>query len=304
MKLNNWHKGVVVTLIAHTIWGVAAPMVKLSLDAIPPFSLLFLRSLFVCLLLAPIYEFILLPRQKYELTKKDKWDIFLAGFLGVFLNLAFYFAGQKLTTVIDAFVILSMGTPILIIFSYLFLKERLSKIVYVGSMIAFVGTLVIIGSPILSFGKGSLLGNVLALGATISAIASFLIIKRLITKLNGLTLVFYFFLVSLVCSLPFFVWDFIQNPIWLSQVPTNTYWFVAFLVFGSSIGAYFLSNFGLKFIPPSIASTIGYISTVVGVASGIMFLGEKPTISFVIGSALIIFGLLLAETRHKAVRKP
>jgi drug/metabolite transporter (DMT)-like permease len=173
-----------------------------------------------------------------------------------------------------------------------------------GSMIAFVGTLVIIGSPILSFGKGSLLGNVLALGATISAIASFLIIKRLITKLNGLTLVFYFFLVSLVCSLPFFVWDFIQNPIWLSQVPTNTYWFVAFLVFGSSIGAYFLSNFGLKFIPPSIASTIGYISTVVGVASGIMFLGEKPTISFVIGSALIIFGLLLAETRHKAVRKP
>lgn len=301
MKLNNWHKGVAATLIANIIWGIAAPMVKLSLESIPPFSLLFLRSLFTVLILFPIYEFYLLPKAKndYKLTTTDKRDIFLAGFLGVFLNLAFYFAGQKLTTVIDAFVIISMGTPLLILYCYIVLHERLSKKVYFGSAIAFIGTLVIIGSPILSFGKGSILGNILALGATISAIASFLIIKRLIAKINALTLAFYFFLISLLCSIPFFVWDFIQNPTWLSQVPTNTYWFVAFLVFGSSIGAYFLSNLGLKFIPPSIASTIGYISTVVGVAAGIVFLGEKPTLFFALGSILIIFGLILTETRHK-----
>ena len=299
MNLSNWQKGIAATLVANIIWGVAAPMVKLSLGSFPPFSLLFLRCLFTCLILFPVYEFVLIPKETYKLTRTDKIDIFLAGFLGVFLNLAFYFAGQKLTTVIDAFVIISMGTPILIIFSYLFLKERLSKIVYIGSAIAFVGTLVIVGSPILSFGKGNILGNILALGATISAIVSFLIIKKLIAKINALALAFYLFFVSLICSLPFFIWDFIQNPYWISQVPPNDLLYLMFLVFGSSIAAYYLSNFGLKFIPPSIASTIGYISTVIGVGMGIIFLGEKPTIFFVIGSFLIVTGLILAETRHK-----
>jgi drug/metabolite transporter (DMT)-like permease len=134
MKLSNWHQGVATTLMANIIWGVAAPMVKLSLGAIPPFSLLFLRSMFVCLLLAPIFEFILLPRQKYKLTKRDKWDIFLAGFLGVFLNLAFYFAGQKLTSVIDAFVI----AVILNAFSVPVLTSKVAFVMSVGMGISFV----------------------------------------------------------------------------------------------------------------------------------------------------------------------
>lgn len=305
MLKNNWHKGILATLVAHLIWGVAGPLVKIVLSDVPPLSLLFLRSLFTVIILFPIFEFKLLPAittsktDFLPLAKEDKKDMFLAGFFGVFLNVSLYFWAQTMTTVIDAWVIASTGTIFLVIYSYFFLKERLAKIVYFGVSLAFIGTLVIIGSPLFSFGKGNILGNLLMLISTISAVASFLVIKKLVMKFNPLLIVFYTFLISTVLTLPFFIWEFLQNPYWMSAVKPTDLLIIVYLVLGSSIAAYVLSNMGLKWLPASISSTLGYASTIIAVSLSVSFLGEKPTISFIIGSILIILGLLLAETRHK-----
>lgn len=298
MKLNSWYKAVTATLLAQIIWGVAAPLVKIELDSIPPFSLVFLRSLFTVLVLFPFFEFKLHPLQP-PLTSNDKKTIFLAGFTGVFLNLLFYFTGQQLTTVIDTFVIISAGTPLILIYSYFFEKERLNKLSYLGSLLAFIGTLTIIGSPILSFGSGSLLGNTLALFATISACASYIFIRRLMTKFDPLLLTFYFFLISLIFSLPLMLWEFLQNPYWMAGINNSNLIILAYLVLGSSISAYYLTNLGLKHLPASLSSTVGYVSTFIAVLLSITFLREKPTIFFLLGTLLIIAGLILAETRHR-----
>lgn len=305
MKLTDWHKGILATLVAHIIWGGAGPLVKIVLEDIPPLSLLFLRSLFTVVVLFPIFEFKLLPKLTKSktdflpLNREDKKNMFLAGFFGVFLNIALYFWGQTMTTVIDAWVIASTGTLFLVVYSYFFLRERLSKIVYLGVGIAFIGTLVIIGSPIFEFGQGDMRGNLLMLGSTISAVASYIIIKRLVAKFNPMLIVFYTFLVAVILTLPFMLFEFVQNPYWMANVKLSSVLIVGYLVIGSSTIAYVLSNVGLKFLPASIASTLSYSSTIVAVTLSIIFLGEKPTLFFIIGSILIILGLLLAETRHK-----
>lgn len=305
MRLTNWHKAVLATLSAHVVWGIAGPLVKIVLADIPPISLLFLRSLFTVLILFPLFEFKLLPELTHDktnflpLTWEDKKNMFLAGFLGVFLNIALYFWGQTRTTVIDAWIIASSGTIFLIVYSYFFMHERLTKKVYLGVGIAFVGTLVVIGSPIFSFGQGDILGNILMLGSTLAAISSFVVLKRLVSKFHPLTIVFYTFLLTLVLTTPFFIWEFLQNPLWIASVSPTNISIVAYLVIGSSIVAYVLSNSGLKHLPASIASTLGYASTIIAVSLSVIFLHETPTIFFLIGSGLIIAGLLLVETRHK-----
>ncbi len=322
MKLNNWHKGIILTLSAHVIWGIAGPFVKVVLTDIPPMSLMFLRALFTTLILFPIFEFKLLPELKEKLQKENKLpkknlitdifpfgnmdikDIFLCAFFGVFLNLALYFWGQTRTTVIDAWVIASTGTIFLVIYSYFFLKERLDKKVYVGVGIAFLGTLVIIGSPIFSFGQGDFFGNFLMLGSAIAAVISFVILKRLVAKYSPVLIAFYTFLITLVLSIPLFIWEFIQDPSWMTRITTGDVLIIAYLVIGSSILAYIFSNTGLKFIPASIASTMGYVSTIVAVSLSILFLDEKPTVFFMIGSVLIIIGLAFAETRHQTKKHP
>lgn len=295
--MTNYSRAILAVLLAQAIWGVAGPLVKIALFDIPPFGLLFLRLLLVSLILFPIYEFKL---RHFEPSKSaaDRRDIFLAGFFGVFVNIAAYFLGQKSTTVSDAWVITSIGTPLVIIYSLLFLHESLSHIVYLGTGLAFAGTLIIIGTPILQVGSGSVVGNVLMFVSTVAGVISFLITKRLVARFNPLLLTYYFFLTSLAFSIPLFLWEYWQNPGWIASVHPASLLILLFIVLGSSIASYSLQSLGLKTLSPSLASTIGYASPIIAVGLSIVFLHEQLTPFFTLGAILVVIGLFLAETRH------
>lgn len=299
MKLSSWQKAIAAGLLAQTIWGIAGPLVKIILYTVPPFSLLFLRCLFASLVLFGVYETKWSKKFSFSsIPFQDKKDIFWAGFYGVFLNIALYFWAQELTTVSDAWIISSSGTIFVVALSYLFLKERLSRTVYAGIGLAFLGTLVIIGTPLLKAGTGSPLGNVLMLGATLAASISTFYTKKVVSKYPPLLLTFFFFLISLIFISPFFLWEFTQFPLWISQLTFQSYLIIAYLVAGSSIGAYFLYNKSLVSLSPSIASTIAYSGAVISIGLSILFLNERLSIFFIIGTILIIVGLFLAEFRH------
>lgn len=297
MKLPDQTRGALFILLAQIVWGVAGPLVKIALLDIPPGSLLFLRSLVTTIILFPIYEFILLPKRP-PITTQDKKFFFLAGFVGVFGNIALYFTGQRLTTVSDAWIITSSCTLIIIAVSYLFFNERLSKTVYLGVALAFLGTIVIIGTPLFRTGSGSFTGNLLMLAATIANVIFYFSSKKLVGKFSALTITFYLFLITVIASAPLFVWEFVQNPFWMVSVLPARWLIVIYLALGSSIVSYAFSNKGLKILSPSLASTIGYTSTVIAVGLGIVFLHDPLTKSFILGTALVIVGLFLAETRH------
>lgn len=296
MNLNS--KAILSVLGAQIIWGVAGPLVKVALGDIPPFGLMFLRFLLATLVLFAIYE-IKFEKTSPKMTRQDKKNIFLASFFGVFVNISLYFLGQRLTSVIDAWVITSTATLFVIAYEFLFCHERLAKKVYLGMLIAFVGSVVIIGTPIFNIGSGSVWGNILMLGSTISGTISFIISKKLLAKFHPLVLTYYFFLISLFFALPLFLWEYAQNPGWIASLTPNGILILIYLVLGSSVGAYTLQHLGLKYLSPSLAATLGYSSAVISVGLSIIFLHERPTEFFIIGTSLVVIGLILAETRHK-----
>ena len=279
------------------IWGIAGPLVKIILETIPPFSLMYLRFLFASIILFLIYE-LKLVHQTPVATSDDRKNIFLAGFFGVFLNIFFYFWAQTMTTVTDAWVIASTGTLFVVGLSYFWLGVRLSIIVYLGVGLAFLGTLTVMGSSITQFGKGGFLGNFLMLLAVFSGAISFFYTKKVINKFSALTLTFWWFLIGLIFSFPLFLWDYFKNPGWMTQIKLSDLGILTYIVLGSSIGAYYLSNLGLKTLSPSLAATLGYTSSIIAIGLSILFLGERPTHFFLVGSVFIIIGLFLAETRH------
>lgn len=299
MNFPNRTRAIFAVFGAQLVWGLAGPLVKIVLGEVPPFGLMFLRFLFATVALFIIYE-LRFSQKPPVMTATDKRNIFLAGFFGVFVNIALYFWAQRLTTVIDAWVITSTGTLFVIGYCFLFLKEKLSTTVYFGAALAFVGTLVIIGTPIFDIGSGSLLGNILMLASTLAGVISYLITKKLVAKFPPLVLTYYFFLISLFFSLPLFLWEYLQNPVWLNTISPQSWGIIAYLVFGSSIAAYTLQFQGLKNLSASIAATLGYASTVISVALSILFLHEQPTGFFIIGSVLVAIGLFLAESRHSS----
>lgn len=299
MKFDNRARAIAATILAQIIWGVAGPLVKITLDNVPPFTLMFFRFLLVSLILFPVYEFKLQPLAKLK-TAKDKRDIILVGLFAVFLNITLYFVGQKLTTVIDAWVITSTATPFVILLSYLVFKERLAKTVYFGAILAGIGSLIVVGTPLLSFGSGSTLGNLLMLGSTLSGAIPYFLIRRLVAqKYDPLLLTYYFFLTAMILSLPLFLWEYFQNPSLLAAIKPQSLFVIGYLALGSSIASYSLQNYGLKFLSPSIAATLGYTSAVLAIGLSIIFLHEPITPFFIFGTTLVVIGLILAETRHR-----
>lgn len=293
---SNRTRAILAVFAAQAIWGIAGPLVKIVLTDIPPFGLMFLRFLFATIVLFVFFEF--KPAKHPTITRADKKKIFLAGFLGVFVNIALYFWGQQKTTVIDAWVITSSGAIFVIALSYLFRGERLTKIVYFGAGLAFLGTLVVVGDGIWQFGRGGFLGNLAMLGATLAAASSYLLTKDLVTKFSPLLLTYYFFFISLFFAVPLFLWEYGRNPFWLASLSTRNLAIVAYLTFGSSIAAYYLAHVGLKSLSASLAATIGYSSTVIAIALSVIFLSERPTVYFLAGTVLVVIGLFLAESRH------
>lgn len=290
-------QAIISCFLAQAIWGAAGPLVKIILETVPPFTLLFLRCLFATIILGLVYHLKIKSRIP-PLTFKEKLKISIVGLFGVFGNIALYFMAQRLTSVSDAWIIASTGTIFVVLYSFFFLRERLAKSVYFGVILAFFGSLIIIGAPIFQIGQGSLWGNFLMLLATLSGVISYLMTKKLVNKYSPFVLVYYFFLASLFATLPFFLWELYAAPALFSNFTFTEWSVLAYLVLGSSILAYFFSNYGLKHLCASVAVAIGYFSVIVSIGLSIIFFNERPTPYFWLGAVFIIIGLFFVETQH------
>ncbi len=146
MRFNLWQKAILATTVAQILWGIGGPLVKVALEQIPPFGFMFLRFLVTCLILFPYFE-IKIAKTQPKFSREDLKDLILAGVFGVFANIALYFWGQNLTTITDAWIITATGAPIVLVYSFIFLKERLPKPVYLGIFLSFLGSLSDIDTP-------------------------------------------------------------------------------------------------------------------------------------------------------------
>src|SRR3989338_174719 len=137
---------ILALIITNIIWGGAAPIFKYSLQNIPPFTLAFIRFYFASMIFLP-----LAIRYWQKITWRDFIIIVIAGFFGVTVNISFFFMGLlRGGPSINAPIIASSGPVFLFILSIIFLRERPNKRVFVGMLIALVGVIILVLSPIIT----------------------------------------------------------------------------------------------------------------------------------------------------------
>jgi len=235
-------------------------------------------------------------REKVE--KRDLLRLLLVSFFGIALNQIMFFEGLNLTTPINASIIM-VGTPILVlVFSNYILKERLTFLKLVGIALGSAGAAwLILKNGAISFSSGTFLGNLFVL-INASSYALFLVlVKPLMQKYSPLTVMKWVFAFGLIyvipVSLPLAVkTDFMAIPftIWLS---------VMYVVLFTTVLAYFLNNYSLKLVSPTVNSAYIYLqpflATVVAMAVGKDFL----TWVEVVAALLIFSGVYLVSRPEK-----
>ncbi|MDO8269526.1 MAG: DMT family transporter [Candidatus Levybacteria bacterium] len=290
MKLSKSQLAVLALIIVNMIWGAAPPIFKWALEDIHPYTLAFLRFFLPALLMYPFV------RGRLKVHRKDYLNIIYIGIFGITVNILFFFQGLLQAPSINASLIASSGPIFIILFSIFFLREKLKSKLVLGSIIGLFGVLLVLIVPFIKNGNLVALGNLFFLIAMFGSIISILITRKIMKRNDPIAITFWAFFIGGLGFLPFFInevntYGFLQNL--TSQGIVG----LIFGIFLSSLAAYYLQTWALKYLTAADVSVFTYIDPVVTILIAIPLLGEFPDAAFVAGTVLVLGGILIAEGR-------
>ncbi len=293
-------------LIVALIWGIAGPVIKLTLVGLSP-DIFLLYRFFISAVLALII-FMFRPF-RFPKDKKILGFLILYAILNSTISLGLLFWGTDKTSLIDMSLI-SLFAPLLsILAGYIFLKEHITLREKVGILTAFVGSLIILIEPIVKFdGPGAFIGNLLIFGSLIAGVTAGLLLKKMLREdIDAVGLANFSFIVGFVTLLPIVLFLYSPFEIWnlIISNPSNGgispayhagVWYMA--VFSGTV-AYALLNMGYKTIELSEAALFSYLYPIFSAILAILFLGDKLTLPAAIGSVVTFAGVFIAEVKKK-----
>ena len=214
-------------------------------------------------------------------------------------NVVLFAYGVKITTATIGQA-LYVGVPIVVlIFTYFFLREKLTLKKIIGVIIGFVGVIIMIALPYIGTAtvhKGDIIGNSLIfLGVILYSFYTGLS-KKMQKKYTPIELTSYFFLTTAFIQLLFVPFELSKYGVWWNYLDPFIYIALAYIILLSTILYYFLYQFAIKKASPIVTSMIFYLQPAVAYAWSYYLLSEKLTIEFIIGTGLELFGVWLTTS--------
>ena len=250
---NNIVKAHIALLGANLIYGANYIIAKgVMPNKIGPSAFIFLRIVGAGILFWLIKSFI-----KEKIEKSDFLRLIFCGFLGVAANQLLFFHGLNLTSPIDASIIIIAIPIVVLIFSAIILKEKITRNKLLGIAVGGVGAIALIAYGNKAEGTSSLLGNALIFLNACSYGLYLVLVKPLMKKYNALTVVSWVFLFGFFFMFPFGLPDFLQTD--FSTFTAQTYFAVAFVIIGTTFLAYLFNIYALKTVSPSVTGSYVYL---------------------------------------------
>jgi drug/metabolite transporter (DMT)-like permease len=247
-------------VLAGIVWGASFLFMKVSLTGISPAQVAWTRILLGALTLGAL---VLLRREHLTRSLKVWAHLTVLGLtFCVIPFLLFSWAQQHVSSGVAS--IFNATTPIMtaIMAWLVFRVERLKALQVVGIGVGILGVVVIIAPWQGIALDGSLVAELAILGATASYGFSFAYMRRFVSNTGMSALAFTFGYIAMAGVVMAVLTPFLV----LTPVPTR-------------------------------ASTVTYITPVVGVILGIVILGETVTWNEPIGALVVFLGILLAQDR-------
>ncbi len=270
--MNKKYKGILYILLAAFCFALMNTFVRLSGD-LPSIQKSFFRN-FVALLAAAF----ILKRSKIGFSfKKENLMLLLlrsiCGTIGILCN--FYAVDHLLLS--DASMLNKMSPFFVIIFSYLFLKEKINWVQSLAVIGAFVGSLFII-KP--TFSNLDLIPSLIGLLGGIGAGAAYTAVRSLGQRgEKGPFIVFFFSTFSCVVTLPFLIFQY--HEMTLVQIG---YLLLAGL---SAAGGQFAITTAYCYAPAKEISVYDYSQVVFSAILGFILFGQIPDVFSGLGYVII-----------------
>jgi RarD protein len=257
----------------------------------PPGLILLLRSFIAAL----IFGIWLLFKIKYirKIRLKDIFYLLLLGALNIPANQFLFLQSIKLTSPSNVALAYSLSPIFVMIIANLFLKERINRAKVIGIAIAFIGVIVIMLNTGLGFTAGSLLGDFLALIASISWAIYTVVGKKYSSKYGPIITTAFSMIFGFVLYLPIFF--SLDIPINLSAIDTNSWLRILYLSVFASVIAYAIWYYALSKKEASKVSIFNNIQPIITAVLAAVFLDIAITPLYILGGILIIGGVITTQ---------
>ncbi|KMY52658.1 membrane protein [Bacillus sp. FJAT-27231] len=285
----NWRIAIAysVTIIA---WGSAFPGIKIALQSYSPEHIALLRLLIGSsgLIVFAVVKKIRMP------DLKDVPAILLLGFLGFTVYHTALNIGEKTVSAGVASLLISITPMFSAVLAAIFLKDRFSKMGWIGSLIAFSGVAVI------SVGNGGSLSAV-AVGVLLILVAAagescyFVFQTNYLNKYGFIP-----FTIYTILSGAFFMLFFCPGTVTeiTQAAPSSTYALV-YLGLIPTIVPYFAVAYLISKAGAAEATSSLYLTPVAAMIIAWIWLGEIPSFLSLFGGILTLAGVSLPHWKEK-----
>ena len=279
-------------ILVSLVWAGSFVAVKMTVREISPIDLGFLRFL-----VASPFMFVILITTKKNIIIPIKEFIYISvlGLTGVTLLYIFQFKGIELTTASTSAVLINTNVIFIVLLSVYFLKEKFALKKLIGVALSFLGVIIVVFAQMLNesiiFNRIFFIGCILIIISALCWAIYSIIGKILLGKYDFLTITTYAFIFGTIFFLPVVMPDItyvIQN------ISFNGWITILYLSLICSVFGYVAWYHALSKIDAGKAAVFLNLIPLFTIFIS-FFSGEVPTILFIIGAIILIWGVYLAQ---------
>jgi drug/metabolite transporter (DMT)-like permease len=294
MALNTHTRSMLLLLLTMAVWGSTFVVTKGLIDLWPPFTLALVRVGIGTLVLMP------LAIARHQRGSHLPWGtIWCMGALGVTLyyltfNLSMVYVSASQGALVQASI-----PAMTALVAVVWLRERASAMRWLGIALSIGGVLIVFSGNGSEPGQSPLLGNSLMF-ASVVCWALYTALAKRAASFEPLVITVCVMGTGTLLLLPFSAYEIMQAG--LEPLPPKGWLGVLYLGTVASGLAYALYNASLRHLDASAVGVYTNLIPVVGVLTGIVFLGEPMSMRAIVGGAIVMLGVWITSRSERPDR--
>lgn len=236
--------------------------------------------------------------KKEPLDKGDLKKMAVLAMFGVFINQVFFIYGLSLTKPINSAIIMISNPIMVIVFTLIVLKERITALKISGLLLGIIGAVtLLLFKGNFDFGSETMVGDLLTLINASSWAVFVVMAKPHMQNYQTVTVMKWIFFFGFFYMLPFGYSDLIHTDFgtWNGSVLFG----VTFVVVATTFLAYLLNTYALKDLSPSIVSMYIYTQPFLATLFAVFLGKDTLTPTKILSAVFIIVGVYLVSVKPK-----
>jgi len=284
-----WFLAFMLTLML-MLWSFNYVAGKIALRHLDPISLACFRIELAAVIMLVIY---FSRGRRAPLHVSDIWPFAYLGFFGVVVNQGLFTVGLNYTTSNHSAVIIAIGPIIVLLLARALKLEALTAGKILGMAVAFAGVFLLEAEQGSPRNSPFLVGDLITLGGTIGFSIYAVLGKKVAGQYDAIAMNTFNCVAAAIMLLPLSIkqgvhldWRAVGWQGWLGMI---------YMAAASSVAAYTIFYWVLRHITASRVAAVSYFQPIVVILLSVALLGENPTRNLLLGTALVLLGVYLAE---------